>query len=151
MNDMKKTVLWLSLFGFALGIGIGLLFYSLASPDAFLAQTDKLPARLMYFLLCGLFGAVNMGTSAVYGIEEWSVLRCTVSHFLISAGSTVAFFAVMIAYGWMDMPSAGVCALIAAAFVLVYFMIWLMQYLAYKRKVKKLNARLREWKAQRKR
>ncbi len=46
----------------------------------------------------------------------------------------------------MGMPPAGVCALIGAAFLTIYFLIWLMRYLSYKRKVKNMNAKLRAWK-----
>ena len=149
MNDVKKRALWLSLLGFVMGVGIGLMFQWMAGSEGFLAQEDNHAERLLYFLLCGLFGAVNMGTSAVYGIEEWSILRCTLTHFLISVGSTVLFFGAMIVLGWMGVPPAGVCALIGAAFLMIYFLIWLAQYLSYKRKVKKMNAKLRAWKKQR--
>lgn len=149
MNEWRKNALRLSLLGFMLGVGIGMLFYSLAGSEGYLAQAENRPARLVYFLLCGLYGAANMGTSAVYGIEEWSILRCTLTHFLISVGSTVLFFGAMVLLGWMGMPPAGVCALIGAAFVAVYALIWLMQYLAYKRKVKIMNAKLRAWKKRR--
>lgn len=140
MNKIKTSALWLSLLGALLGVGIGLMFYFLAEPG------ENHPDWLVYFLLCGVFGAVNMGTSAVYGIDEWSILRCTLTHFLICVSSTLLFFGALIALGWMDTPPAGVCALIAAVFVLVYFLIWLIQYLSYKRKVKTMNAKLRQWK-----
>ena len=148
MNEVKKRALWLSLLGTMLGLGIGLLFYWMAGSEGFLARADNHAERLLYFVLCGLFGAVNMGTSALYGIDEWSILRCTVTHFLISVGSTVLFFGALIAPGCMGMPPAGVCALIGAAFLTIYFLIWLMQYLSYKRKVKNMNAKLRAWKKQ---
>ena len=73
-----------------------------------------------------------MGSSALYGIEDWSILRCTLTHFCICVGSTAVFFGVMILLGWMSMPPAGVCALTCAAFAAVYCMIWLAQYLAYR-------------------
>ncbi|MBR0229296.1 MAG: DUF3021 domain-containing protein [Clostridia bacterium] len=150
MNDVKKRARWLSLLGFALGAGVGLMFYFLAGSEAILAQADQLPARALYFLLCGSYGAANMGTSALYGIDEWSILRCTATHFLIVVGDTILFFGALILLGWMAMPPAGVCALIAAAYTLVYFLIWLAQYLSYKRKVKSMNAKLRSWKSQQK-
>ena len=143
MNDVKKKALWLSLLGALLGVGIGLMFYFLSDPN------DSHPGWPLYFLLCAVFGAVNMGTTALYGIDEWSILRCTATHFLISMGSTILFFGALIALGWMSMPSAGVCTLIVAAFLLIYFLIWLAQYLSYKRKVRNMNAKLRKWKNQR--
>lgn len=150
MNEMRKKALWLTLGGFVLGVGIGAIFHFLAGPDAYLAQEENWPVLLLYFVFSGLYGAVNMGSSAVYGIEGWSILRCTFTHFLICVGSTLLFFGMMILLGWMSVPPAGVCALTGAAFLAVYFLIWLVQYLAYRRKVKKMNAKLREWKARQK-
>ena len=149
MNDVRKKALWMSLLGFALGLGIGVLFHALAGMDAFLAREENRSALLLYYLLSGLYGAANMGSSALYGIENWSILRCTLTHFCICVGSTAAFFGAMIRLGWMSMPPASVCALTGAAFVAVYCTIWLAQYLSYRRKVKKMNAALREWKKRR--
>lgn len=148
MNEVRKKALWLSLLGLALGVGVGLMFYLLGNPGGFLAENR--PALLLYFAASGLYGAANMGTSAVYDIESWSILRCTFTHFLITVCSSILFFGMMILLDWMNMPSAGVCALICLAFVLVYAMIWLAQYIAYVKKVKKMNAKLREWKSRRK-
>ncbi len=144
MNDARKKAFWLSLAGFALGVCISLMFHSLAGGEAYLAKPDHSPARLLYFVLSGIYGAVNMGTSALYDIDEWSILRCTLTHFLISVGSTLAFFGLMIALGWMDMPSATTCALTGAAFLLIYFLIWLTQYLLYHRRVRNMNEKLRD-------
>ncbi len=150
MREIRKKALWLSLLGFALGAGIGLFFLSLGGSDAYLAREENGLSRLLYFLLSGLYGALNMGSSAVYGIETWSILRCTLTHFLITVVSTVFFFGAMILLGWMGRLPAGVWALFGAVFVTVYFMIWLMQYLAYRKRVNSMNAKLREWKARRK-
>ena len=149
MKDVRKKAIVLSLAGFAAGIAVAFVFYVLLEPEDFLAQEQNSGARLLYFFLSGVYGAVNMGTSAVYDIDEWSILRCTLTHFLITVGSTIAFFGVMIALGWMSMPPLGVCALIGGMFVLVFALIWLAQYTSYRRQVKKMNAKLREWKKRR--
>lgn len=149
MSELKKKALWLTLLGFALGLGVGLLFCFVFEPDGFLTWNENKAALTLYLIASGLYGAVNMGTSAVYGIEKWSILRCTFTHFLITVFSTVAFFGMMILLGWMDMPPAGVCAVFGVIFVAVYASIWLFQYLAYRRKVKNLNAKLRAWKKSR--
>ena len=147
--NVKKKALWLSLLGFALGMGVGLLFYFLRGEDGYLARKENRPDLILYFAFCGVFGAVNMGTSALYDIEEWSILRCTATHFAICLGSTVLFFGALILLDWMSMPPAAGIAVMGAAFVTVYFFIWLMQYLSYKREVRKINAKLRQWKSKR--
>lgn len=149
MSNLRKKALWLALLGVVLGIGVGLMFYVFAGPGGFLAQEENRLAMFMYFLLCGLYGAVNMGTSAVYDIESWSILRCTLTHFGITLVSTVLFFGTMILLGWLTAPPAGVCLLAAAAYVVIYFLIWLAQYLSYRKKVRKMNATLRKWKNRR--
>ncbi|MBR3503317.1 MAG: DUF3021 domain-containing protein [Clostridia bacterium] len=150
MNEIKKTALWFALLGFVVGVAVGVMFYLPARPDGFLAHEENRHALLLYFLFSGLYGGLNMGSSALYSIENWSILRCTLTHLAICVGSTIVFFCGMILLGWMSVPSAPVCALAGAAFVFVYAMIWLGQYLAYRRQVKKMNAKLRAWKGQRK-
>ena len=150
MNETKKKALWFSLLGFALGVGIGVTFHMLAGPDAYLAQGENLLSLLLYFLLCGLYGAVNMGTSALYAIEKWSILRCTFTHFMICVGSAAVFFGLLILFGWMEVPPAGIIALAGAAVVIVYLLIWLAQYISYRRKVRKMNVALRQWRARQK-
>lgn len=149
MSNLRKKALWLALLGVVLGIGVGLMFYVFAGLGGFLAQEENRLAMFMYFLLCGLYGAVNMGTSAVYDIESWSILRCTLTHFGITLVSTVLFFGTMILLGWLTAPPTGVCLLTAAAYVVIYFLIWLAQYLSYRKKVRKMNATLRKWKNRR--
>ena len=147
---MKKRALWMSLIGLALGAGVGILFHLLSEPEAYLAQPEHRLSLVLYLLASGLYGAVNMGTSALYDMEDWSILRCTATHFAICLGSSALFFGTLILAGWMAMPSVGWWAVMLAAFVAVYCLIWLFQYLAYRRKVKNMNAQLRKWKNSRK-
>lgn len=149
MTEMKKRALWMSLLGLVLGVGVGLLFH-LSIPDGSLARPEQRPFLLLYLLASGLYGAVNMGTSALYDVEDWSILRCTAAHFAICLGSSALFFGTLILAGWMPMPSVGWWAVMLSAFVAVYCLIWLFQYLAYRRKVKNMNAQLRKWKNSRK-
>lgn len=149
MREIRKKAWILGLLGSVLGLAVALAFHYLSGMDSALSWDKNPLPLLLYFLLSAAYGAVNMGTSAVYGIEKWSILRCTFTHFLISMGSTFVFFGTMIGLGWMDMPPAGFCALAIAAFIAVYFTIWLAQYLSYRNQVKKMNAKLREWKARR--
>ena len=149
MKDLRKKAIVFSLAGFAAGIAVAFVFYALLEPEDFLSREENRGTLILYFFLSGLYGAVNMGTSALYGIDAWSILRCTLTHFLISVGSTIVFFGTMIALGWMDMPPLGFCALIGGTFVLVYALIWLVQYVSSRRQVKKMNAKLRQWKARR--
>ena len=150
MTDLRKKALWMSLIGSILGLGIGLLLHVLSGPEGSLSQESDRPYLLLYLLLSSLYGAVNMGTSALYGVEDWSILRCTFTHFAICVTSSILFFGALILFGWMKMPSPVWSILLLAAYVAVYCLIWLLQYLSYRRKVKQMNAKLRQWKANRK-
>ena len=145
---MRKKALWLSLIGFVLGVGVGVLMHAL-SDGGVLSRAENRLSLILYYLASGLYGAGNMGTSALYGMEDWSILRCTATHFAISIGSSVLFFGGMILLGWMHLPPLGWFLLMLIAFVAVYFLIWLLQYLSYRKKVKQMNAKLRQWRSHR--
>ena len=143
MTDIRKNALRLSILGFVLGVLIGAAFPLLSG-----SWTMDL-SMLLHLLVSGALGAVCWGTTVVFSIEEWSILRATVTHCLIAFGSLFAFFAVEIAAGLMKLPPPGVIALILVFWLTAYILIWLIHYLIYRYKVKKMNAKLREWKARR--
>ena len=70
----KKAVL-LGALGFALGVAIGVILTS-ADPG------DNLRAAFPYILVCGIPGCIAMGSSVIYDIEEWSLVRASVTHFV---------------------------------------------------------------------
>lgn len=147
MTNLRKKALWLSLIGFVLGIVVGICIQLILKPE-FLSFTNHILTKVLYYLFCGLLGALCMGSSVIYDIESWSVLRCTATHFLITFGGFIAFYAGLIAIGVSNLPPLGIRIFIVVIFVIVYFCIWLVQYLIYRRKVKKMNAKLQVWKQQ---
>ena len=150
MDDLRKKALWMALLGFALGALVGVVILLLPGVDGYLSEPDHRLMMVLYLAMSGLYGAVNMGTAALYGVEDWSILRCTATHFAICIGSTVLFFGTMILAGWMSVPPLGACLVMLLAFLTVYFLIWFLQYLSYRQKVRTMNAKLRKWKAHRK-
>ena len=146
MTNIRKKALILSIIGFVLGIAVGVVF-QVMSEAKFPSFEGRAHVEILYLLFCGLLGTLSMGGSAIYDIESWSILRCTVTHFLITFGGFVAFYAGLVAIGVSDMPPVGIRIIILVGFVAVYFCIWLIQYLIYRHKVKKMNAKLREWRS----
>jgi hypothetical protein len=89
----------------------------------------------------GLYGALAMGSSVIYEIEEWSIARSTVTHFLlILAGYTGAGLLA----GWFTLESAFYRISIAVV-TAAYAVIWFVRYYSYKRRIRAMNDELKEW------
>ena len=142
MKELRKNALRLGLIGMALGVGVSILFLLPHGSEGF-AEGWSSGELAVYFIVSALHGALAMGSSAVYGIEEWSILRCTLTHFLITMCS---FYAAGFAVWGFSSLKAGTLLIMTALFILAYFIIWLVQYLKYRHEVKILNQELREWK-----
>ena len=130
---LRKKAIVLSLVGYVLGCLIG-LFFSLQSPDF------SLSAALPQILLGGIPGAVAMGSAVIYDIEEWSILRVTVTHFLVAMGAIILACFVL---KWFEPWSTAFWILLAAELA-GYILIWLIMYCCFRAKVRKLNEMLKE-------
>lgn len=130
----KKTML-LGLAGFVLGalICIGFMLAS---------SSEGLKAAFPNLLLSGIYGAVAMGSSIVYDIEKWSIARATATHFLLVFA---LYFLLVISMGWFSL-SDPVFWIVVGAMVAGYILIWLLQYLSYKRQIREMNDELKKLK-----
>ena len=137
MNKTWKHALLLAAIGLAVGLLVSWFFAQMAGSEEGLG----FPLWLNY-LLGALQGALAMGSTVVYDIERWSVTRCTVTHFIIAFGG---YTALGLIEGWMKLNDPGFW-IMTAAMVAVYFIIWLVMYLSYKRTIKRMNAELNRWK-----
>lgn len=143
MRAFWKQTAILAATGFALGLLVGLGFLAASGFGAYSAQ-HGLGRLMLYLLLSGVLGAVNMGSSTIYSLERWGLLRCTLTHFCITMTSVCA---VGLALGWLSLRQPGTLWMLAGCTV-VYFIIWLVMYLIYKRQIRRINAALRRWKAE---
>lgn len=134
---MRKKATLLILIGFITGAAIGILF-TLARSSEGLKASD-----LPQFLLGGIYGAVAMGSSLVYDIEKWSIARATATHFLLVFA---LYFLLVTAMGWFRLDDP-VFWIVISVMVIAYVLIWLFQYLAYKRKIQAMNEELKKWKS----
>jgi len=136
MTAMAKKAMLLGLIGYIAGCIIGLCF-------ALQREGFTLASSLPDILMGGIPGAIAMGTAVIYDIEEWSLLRATVTHFLIVM---VALLLACFVLKWFEPWSAPFWIMLAAELV-GYIIIWLIIYLCYKKQVRKLNNLLKEnWK-----
>ena len=130
----KKAVL-LGALGYAAGIVIGVIIFLCNASRNF---AEALP----YILLSGIPGAVAMGSAVIYEIEKWSIARATATHFLITfAGLYLVGFALE----WFRFGEP-VFWIFTGTMIAAYFLVWLVQYLAWKRQVRKMNEGLQKWK-----
>lgn len=143
MRDFWKKTLLLAAVGFAAGLLVGLGFLSITGINTYFAQNG--PGRLaLYIGLSSILGAVNLGTTTIYSLEHWGLLRCTLTHFLIAMAtfSTVGF-----ALGWLSLREPATLWMLPAC-VIAYFIIWLVMYLCYRREIRRINSALKRWKAE---
>ncbi len=125
----KKATLS-ALIGFVIGALIGIGFM--------LGEWPGLQEALPHILLGGIYGAAAMASSVVYDIEKWSIARVTVTHFLFAFA---LYFLVNITMGWFRLDDP-VFWIVIAVMVIVYVLIWLFQYLSYKRRIREMNREL---------
>lgn len=142
MRELWKKALLLASLGFILGIIIGLIIVAVTGYQDILGQ-NSIGSIVKYLLSSGILGAVNMGTTVVYSIEHWGLLRTTLTHFCISMTSVCV---IGFTSGWFSVDDA-VTWLILAVCIVVYFIIWLIMYLQYKREIKRMNEALKRWKS----
>ena len=154
INFRKSIVLRASL-GFAIGMLMGTGIFVLAAvlqgqqpvisacePELAERFGSDLGAFLALTLLSGVFGAIANGSSTVYAIESWSILKATVVHFLICI---CGFYGFGLLLNWVSFE-APLVWIIPTAFVAAYAIVWLSQFLAAKRNVADMNRKLYRWK-----
>ena len=149
---MKKKLFLRAGIGFLFGVAFGVLISVLSTlggtvrlySDALFARTGSAAASIVLQLFfSGLYGALCMGGTIVYEIEEWPLLRVTLTHFLICM---VPYLPISLLLGW----NTGLVELLIVIGVMtvIYFIIWLIMFLRYRAQVRELNNILQRRKAQ---
>ena len=102
---------------------------------------NELIAFIIQSIVSGLYVGCCFGGSVLYDIEDWSILRATITHFIITFG---LFNITAIFLKWYS-PSIVSNIIFFGIMVVIYFLIWLIQYLIYKREVKKIETDIRQF------
>ena len=149
-NEFKKAVTKRSVLGFMVGVFIGqtmLIIESLITGDgnfypfsnALLEFTgSKLGAVVMQYFITGIIGSMFAGTSAIFEVDEWSLLRQTVTHFIVT--SIVTYIAGFFCCWFPHNTRSTIIWFVV--FILIYVIFWSCFTLYYKNKVKKMNSAL---------
>lgn len=147
---MKKKMILRSVLGIPVGIAIGYLitilislvwaegYYAPCVPELVSVTGNEIRAVVLQTFLCGLLGAGFAASSIIWEIERWSIVKQTGIYFLIVSVimMPVAYFAY-----WMEHSVTGFLSYFGI-FLLIFVVIWLIQFTNGKRNVKKLNENL---------
>ena len=147
---MKKKIILRGLFGFPVGVTIGYFitiltsfiwakgYYSPCMPELILIMGNEINAVILQAFLCGFIGMAFAASSVIWEIEHWSIVKQTGIYFLIASiiMMPIAYFT-----HWMEHSVAGFFCYIGV-FILIFILIWLIQFMIGKHNVKKMNANL---------
>lgn len=147
---MKKKLILRGALGFPLGISVSHLitillsliwadgYYSPCVPELIQAMGNEIKAILLQAFLSGLLGTGFGAASVIWDIEHWSLVKQTGIYFGI-----VSLIMLPTAYClyWTAHSAAGILSYFGI-FILIFFLIWIIEWIAGKRLVRKMNAGL---------
>lgn len=150
---MKNKILFRSLLGAPIGVTVSLIITIIFSLCMGRGEYFPAPHELIDWcggnatiavivqLICSLVvGAVCGGSSVIWEIEKWSLLKQTLVHFAVIA---VPFFGIGYVMNWMPHHIYGALGYVGG-FVAIYLIMWLSIYFKIKAKIKKMNRQLQE-------
>lgn len=145
---MKKKIIMRGLLGLPTGIAIGFVITLIISacigngsfypvtPELIDTMGNELNAVILQTVLCAVMGVGFAAASVIWELDSWSLAKQSGIYFMI-----ISVIMLPIAYvtNWMKHTALGVLSYVAI-FVAIFVIVWLSQYLLWKRKIKKMNA-----------
>ncbi len=128
--DLRDKILFRALLGFTLGLIAGIVMYALCIPEG--APFGK-TFFIFHLIGASIMGLVGYGGAIVYDIESWSLGRATFTHYIVSF---MTMFVISEMLGWF---SHGILFYVFISFTLVYIIIWLTEYLIWKKQIREMN------------
>lgn len=136
------------LFGLPTGIAIGFVITLIISacigsgsfypvtPELIDTIGNELNAVILQTVLCAIMGMGFAAASVIWELDSWSLAKQSGVYFLI-----ISVIMLPIAYvtNWMKHTVLGILSYVAI-FAAIFVVVWLSQYLLWKRKIKKMNA-----------
>ncbi|MGI6510321.1 MAG: DUF3021 domain-containing protein [Erysipelotrichaceae bacterium] len=147
---MKKKIFLRGLLGIPLGIAQGYIitilislihangYYSPCVPELIETAGSEINAVILQAALSGLLGATFSASSVIWEMDNWSIAKQSGIYFAITAlvMMPVAYFA-----KWME-PTIKGFVVYFGIFLLVYIVIWSIQYIFWKNKIDKMNQKI---------
>ncbi len=146
---MKKMILRRCLAGAPIGLAISTAItiiislnigdgkYYAVTPELTADCGSEIMAVVIQALCSMLYGAAFSGASLVWN-TDWSLTKMTAVHFLICSAAT---FPTAYLMRWMEHSVGGVL-LYFVQFVVIYVIIWIISYMATKRKIEAFNKKI---------
>jgi Protein of unknown function (DUF3021). len=149
---LKKAILR-GLFGIPIGVfisytitifiaviegGYGANKYSAVTPGLVSQMGGELNAVVVQYILSCVLGFACATASAIYEIENWSITRQTVVHFLLVSVSSLP---IALCCRWISYTVPSVLSYFTE-FALIYFIIWLAQRWYWRRRIEQINAKI---------
>lgn len=150
----KNNLVWYIVGGFLIGVFLQQLFSLISSsivsaqlgrneyypvvPQLAQAIGSPLKAVWLQFVWGGLLGAAFSAASLIFQIEKWSILRQTVTHFVVAS---LIMLPTAYMLKWMP-PTLKGFAVYFGIFAGIYVIIWVVQYLVMRQKIQQMNAHL---------
>ena len=148
---MKKKIIMRGLFGLPVGIAFGFIItiifsacigkgiYYPVKPSLIDVAGSELNAVILQTVLCGIMGAGFAMASVIWELDSWSLAKQSGIYFFIAC---VIMLPVAYIANWMEHSLVGFLSY-AGIFTVIFVAVWLIQYLAWKQKIKKINARVK--------
>ncbi len=147
---MKKKLLSRGLLGILLGIAYGYIitilislthadgYYAPCVPALIETMGSEINAVAFQAILSGVIGATFSASSVIWEMDNWSIAKQTGTYFAITAivMMPVAYFA-----KWME-PTFRGFLIYFGIFVVIFVVIWLIQYFFWKNKIAKMNQKI---------
>ena len=142
---MKKKIIMRGLFGLPTGIAIGFVITLIISacigngsfypvtPELIDTMGNELNAVILQTVLCAVMGVGFAAASVIWELDSWSLAKQSGIYFMI-----ISVIMLPIAYvtNWMKHTVLGVLSY-AGIFVAIFVVVWLSQYLLWKRKIRR--------------
>ncbi len=142
MNEIIKKVIMKAVLGFSLGLLAGGFFMWIGgAPDTYLGVTG-IGAIVLYLFCCGAYGIAVMEGQLLYDVEHYSLIRATLTHFLIIV---VGLILLGVSFGWR--LDDVIVWIIIGAYLIISVLVWIFMYLYTKHRVRKMNHNLQRWKS----
>lgn len=136
------------LFGLPTGIAIGFVITLIISacigngsfypvtPELIDTMGNELNAVILQTVLCAIMGVGFAAASVIWELDSWSLAKQSGVYFMIIS---VVMLPIAYVTNWMKHTILGVLSYVAI-FAAIFVVVWLSQYLLWKRKIKKMNA-----------
>lgn len=135
---MIKELLKRGIIGAAIGVFINQIIFVIIS--SFYGFSGTVDVRMMVnnFVIASLLGFAIAAASIVFSIENWSVLKKTIIHFIIMSA---AYFPASVLGNWMPENISGKVGYVIV-FALIYVLIWFAYKIYWTKKISELNKQL---------